>query len=54
MDTDRQMYIAWLEIQLGYEKLEQEWRDARRGKNADHRYDIEEDYQTEENTGEAG
>jgi hypothetical protein len=31
MDTDLDIYTAWLEIQLEYEKLEEEWRNSRRG-----------------------
>jgi hypothetical protein len=32
MKTDRDLYIAWLEVQLGNGELEEEWRESRRGK----------------------
>jgi hypothetical protein len=32
METERDFYIAWLEVQLENDKLEREWRDMRRGK----------------------
>ena len=37
MDTDREMYIAWLEIQMKWDKLLEKWDLERRGKNADDR-----------------
>lgn len=43
MDTDREFYIAWLEVQMRNEELEKQWRDSRRGrKDADNRRLTEE------------
>ena len=31
MDTEKDLYIAWLEVQMSNDALEEEWRESRRG-----------------------